>query len=212
MELTKFGHSCVRISEGGATLVIDPGAWSEHEAIVGADGILITHEHPDHWQLAQLRATSSPIFTIQAVADAITSADPSLAEQVTVVAPEQTFEAAGIPVRAVGNWHAVIHPEYPTIHNSGYVVGSARTVYHPGDALTGPGQPVNLLLAPVSAPWLRVREAINFVRDVGAAQNLAIHEGVYSERGLGIVDLHMGNLVPPSQTYQRFKAAETLQV
>ena len=53
-----------------------------------------------------------------------------------------------------------------------------------------------MLCAPVSAPWLKASEAVDFARAVRAPRNLAIHDRVYSEAGLGIVDGHM-NRVPP---------------
>ena len=42
----------------------------------------------------------------------------------------------------------------------------------------------------MSAPWLKASEAVDFARSVGAPRNLAIHDRVYSEAGLGIVDGH----------------------
>ena len=33
MRLTKLGHSCVRLDKDGATLVIDPGGWSDPAAM-----------------------------------------------------------------------------------------------------------------------------------------------------------------------------------
>ena len=48
MRLTKLGHACVRLEKDGATLVIDPGAWSGPDPLAGAQAVLITHEHPDH--------------------------------------------------------------------------------------------------------------------------------------------------------------------
>ena len=89
-------------------------------------------------------------------------------------------------------------------HNSGYVVTAGdRSLFHPGDALTGPGQPVDVLCAPVSAPWLKASEAVDFARAVGAPRNLAIHDRVYSEAGLGIIDGHLGRLLPDGQEYRR---------
>ena len=49
---------------------------------------------------------------------------------------------------------------------------------------------------PVSAPWMRASEAIDFARAVKAPRNLAIHDRVYSEAGLGIVDGHMNTFLP----------------
>lgn len=56
MKLTKKGHACVRLEKGGRVLVIDPGAFSEEDAAFGADAILITHEHLDHFTEDRLRA------------------------------------------------------------------------------------------------------------------------------------------------------------
>jgi L-ascorbate metabolism protein UlaG (beta-lactamase superfamily) len=97
----------------------------------------------------------------------------------------------------VGELHAVIHPEFPRFFNSGYVLtaGDAK-VYHPGDALTAPGEDVDVLCVPVSAPWMRASEAIDFARAVKAPRNLAIHDRVYSEAGLSIVDAHMDAFLP----------------
>lgn len=196
MRLTKLGHSCVRIEHAGTTVVIDPGVFTEPGAVDGADVVLITHEHPDHCDPGHLRRTDAPIRTIAAVADRIREDAGDVAERVTVVTPGESFAAGAIGVTAVGELHAVIHPELPRVHNSGYLldVGGAA-VFHPGDALTGPGQPVDVLLAPVCAPWMKVSEGIDFARSVGAPRNVAIHDRIYSEAGLGVVDGHFGRFL-----------------
>lgn len=203
MRITKFGHACVRVEHEGRSLVLDPGSWTEEGAVDGVDAVLVTHEHPDHYLPDHLRAADAPIFTIAAVAERIRSDAPDLVERLTVVAPGEEFDA-GLAVRAVGELHAVIHPELPRFHNSGYVVTAGeQSVYHPGDALTGPGQPVDVLCAPVSAPWLKASEAVDFARSVGAPRTLAIHDRVYSEAGLGIVDGHFARLLGEGQIYTR---------
>ena len=197
MRLTKLGHACVRIEHDGAVVVVDPGVFTDLEGLDGTGAVLVTHEHPDHYDPERLRRTGGPILTIDAVAARIREDAPDLAERVTVVVPDQRFEAAGLPVRAVGELHAVIHPELPRFHNSGYVLQvGERKVYHPGDALTAPGEDVDVLCVPVSAPWMRASEAIDFARGVRAPHNLAIHDRVYSEAGLGIVDGHMDAFLP----------------
>ena len=198
MRITKFGHSCVRVEHGGTALVLDPGAFTPDaaEAVDGAAGVLVTHEHADHWTADALRAADAPIWTIAAVAEQVRQQAPDLAERVTVVAPGQSLEVAGLPVQVVGEKHAVIHPELPHFDNSGYLLtcGDQR-VYHPGDALTGPGEPVDVLLAPVCAPWMAVADGIEFARSVAAPRVLAIHDKVYSDLALGIVDQHFGRFL-----------------
>lgn len=196
MRITKFGHACVRVEHDGVTVVIDPGVFTDAEAVDGADAVLITHEHLDHYLADHLRRTNAPIWTIGAVAAKIREDAPDVAERVTVVAPEESFDV-GLPVRAVGELHAVIHPEMPRFDNSGYVLTAGETrIYHPGDALTEPGEHVDLLLLPVCAPWMRASEGVDFARAVRAPRNLAIHDRVYSEAGLGIVDGHMNAFLP----------------
>ena len=196
MRITKFGHACVRVEHAGTTVVLDPGVFTDRAALDGADAVLITHEHADHYLPDHLLATDAPVFTIEAVAAHIRADAPAVAERLTVVAPGDTFDA-GVPVRAVGELHAVIHPEFPRFFNSGYVLTLGdRKVYHPGDALTEPGEDVDVLLVPVSAPWLKASEAIDFARAVKAPRNLAIHDRVYSEAGLGIIDGHMDRFLP----------------
>lgn len=210
MRITKFGHACVRFEHGGAAVVVDPGVFTDPAALEGATAVLITHEHPDHYHPDHLRSAAVPVFTIDAVAARVREDAPDVAERLTVVTPGATFDA-GVPVRAVGELHAVIHPDLPRFRNSGYVLDlGGRLAFHPGDALTEPGEDVDLLCVPVSAPWLKASEAIDFARRVGAPRNLAIHDRVYSEAGLGIVDGHFGRLLPDGQDYVRLPDGQDL--
>ena len=109
----------------------------------------------------------------------------------SVVAPGDSFDV-GLPVQAVGELHAVIHPEFPRFDNSGYLVTVGdQKVFHPGDALELPGQEVDVLCAPASAPWLKASEAVDFVRAVRAPVNLAIHDRIYTEVTHDILKRHM---------------------
>jgi L-ascorbate metabolism protein UlaG (beta-lactamase superfamily) len=203
VRITKFGHACVRLEYDEKVVVLDPGMFTDPEAVDGADAVVITHEHPDHYLPDHLARIDAPVFTIAAVAAKIRDDTPAISERVTVVAPGESFDP-GIPAESVGELHAVIHPDLPRFDNSGYVVTLGdSTIYHPGDALTPPGQPVDLLCVVVSAPWMRAAEAVDFARLVGAPRNLAIHDRVYSEAGLGIVDGHLTRLLPDSQSYVR---------
>jgi L-ascorbate metabolism protein UlaG (beta-lactamase superfamily) len=211
MRITKFGHSCIRIEHDGHTLVIDPGGFTQPEAVDGADAVLVTHEHPDHYDPAHLARTDARVFTIDAVATRIRDEAADVAERLTVVAPRESFEAAGLPVRTVGELHAVIHPDLPRFHNSGYVVTCADTkLFHPGDALTPPDEPVDVLCVVVSAPWMKASDAVDFARRVRAPRNLAIHDRIYSEAGLGIVDGHLNRLLADDQSYVRLADGDDL--
>ncbi|HEY6931986.1 MAG TPA: MBL fold metallo-hydrolase [Marmoricola sp.] len=191
MRITKFGHACVRIESGDAVVVLDPGGFTDREAVQGATAVLITHEHADHYDPGHLRATDAPVFTIGAVAAKLRQDAPDVAERLTEVVPGQRVDV-GLPVRVVGEKHAIIHPELPHFDNSGFLLDVEGTlVFHPGDALTVPPEQVDLLLLPVSAPWLKISECIDYAREVGAQRSLAIHDAIYSEAGLGVADGHL---------------------
>ena len=212
MRITKFGHSCVRLSAGARDRVIDPGGWSERDAVDGVAAVLVTHEHADHWQVDHLRATDAPIFTIAAVRDSILEADPAVAERVTVVQPDEELSVAGFDLTVVGEQHAVIHPELPRFLNSGYLVtAGGRTLFHPGDSFEQPGRDVDVFCVPACAPWAKMSELVDLARAVAAPQTLAIHDKTYSDLGLGIVDGMMQRFLEPlDSTYSRLTPGQDL--
>lgn len=191
--------------------MVDPGMFTEPEALDGADAVVVTHEHPDHYQAEHLRRTDAPVFTIAAVAAKIRDEAPDVSDRVTIVTPGEGFDP-GIPAEAVGELHAVIHPDLPRYFNSGYLFHlDGVTVYHPGDSLTVPEARVDVLCVPVCAPWMRGAEGIDFARAVGAPRNLAIHDRIYSEAGLNIIDGHYRLLLPETSVYARIADGSDLE-
>jgi len=212
MRLTKLGHASVRIEHDGGVLVLDPGVFTDRAALDGATAVLITHEHADHYLPDHLAAVDAPVFTIDAVASKIRTDAPEVAERTTTVAPGEVFSAGGLSITAVGEQHAIIHPELPTFFNSGYLFEvDGTSIYHPGDALTGPGREVDILLAPASAPWARASELVDFMRTVKAPLNIAIHDRIYSDAGAGVLDMQAGAFLPKAgQEFKRLKDGEDL--
>ncbi len=211
MRITKFGHACVRIEHDGHVLVIDPGKFTDPEAVDGATAVLVTHEHADHYFADNLQATDAPVYTIDAVARQIRDDAADVAERLTVVGPGESLDL-GLAVRVVGEKHAVIHPEVQWYDNSGFLVTAGdQRVYHPGDSLTLPDEAIDVLLLPVSAPWLKASECIDFARDVNAPTSLGIHDMVSSGIGLAMVRAHLDRfLAPREQAYVFRKPGEDL--
>ncbi|MFJ7196700.1 MULTISPECIES: MBL fold metallo-hydrolase [unclassified Streptomyces] len=194
LTLTKKTHSCVRLEKDGRTLVIDPGGFSEQDAAVGADAMLVTHEHPDHFDEGRLRAgmeanPAAEIWTLRSVADRLTAAFPG---RVHTVGHGDTFTAAGFDVQVHGELHAVIHPDIPRITNIGFLVDGS--LFHPGDALTVPDRPVDTLLLPVMAPWNKISEVIDYVREVGPRRAIDIHDALLTDLARPIYDSQIGSL------------------
>jgi L-ascorbate metabolism protein UlaG (beta-lactamase superfamily) len=185
MRVTKQEHACLLIEVSGKNLVVDPGAFTT--ALVGLNdvvGIVITHEHADHWTDEQLsrileRNPGAPIFAPEGVAIAASKFE------ITVVKDGDTQEVAPFTLRFFGEKHAVIHESVPVVDNVGVLINDV--LYYPGDSFTIPdGVEVNTLAAPVGAPWLKIGEAIDFVLAVKPKRAFATHEMVLSAAGKGI--------------------------
>ena len=193
MQLTKFGHSCVRVDDGDRSLLFDPGAFSDLDpALDGVGAVLITHEHVDHVHADRLRAAAQadPRLRIWAPAG-VASSFADLGEQVVPVGPGESFEAAGFALQTFGGQHALIHPLIPIVANVGYLLDGA--VYHPGDSFTVPTAPVSTLLFPTVAPWSKMAEVIDFLVAVRAPKALPIHDAIVNDLYRGML---RNNVVP----------------
>ncbi|MFD7977108.1 MBL fold metallo-hydrolase [Streptomyces sp. NPDC059071] len=194
MKLTKNTHACVRLEKDGRTLVIDPGMFTEEDAALGADVLLVTHEHPDHFDEGRLRAAleadpAAEVWTLRSVAEQLTAAFPG---RVHTVGDGDAFSAAGFDVQVHGELHAVIHPDIPRITNVGFLIDGA--VFHPGDALTVPDRPVETLFLPVMAPWNKISEVIDYVREVRPVRAYDIHDALLTDLARPIYDRQIGAL------------------
>lgn len=182
MKITKLEHACLILEKGSERLVIDPGNYTR--PILDLDhvvGVVITHEHPDHWTAAQLNRILDlnrgiPIYAPQGVATAAADFD------ITVVHAGDTVHAAEFELRFFGGTHAVIHSSIPVVDNLGVLVDGE--LFYPGDSYTIPDDvAVHALAVPSSAPWLKIGEAMDYVLAVKPKHAFATHEMVNSEIG-----------------------------
>jgi len=203
MKITKYSHACVRIERDGAVLVIDPGTFSEPEALDGVDAVLITHEHFDHLDVDKLADTLArrPAVTVHTHPEVVPKLQ-AMAEVVHPVRSGEEFTAAGFTVRAYGGLHALIHPDIPPVANLGFLV--ENSVYHPGDSFDVPeGATVDTLFVPISGPWLKLSESVDFVRAVAPRRAIALHDHLLSHTGAGVYDGGMRRLLDCE--YQRLE-------
>ena len=179
MNLTHYVHSCVLVETASARLLFDPGVFSiGFEALTDLDGIVITHQHPDHLDLERLPGLVAANPGARLVVDpgsALPVTERGL--DATVAGAGERLEIGSLRVDVVGGEHAVIHPDLPRIPNLGYVVDDGA-FYHPGDSFSPPGRDVDVLGLPTGAPWLKLSEAVDFFRAVSPRVAVPIHEAV----------------------------------
>lgn len=209
MELTKYTHSCVVLADAGRRLLIDPGVWTEPAALEGVSQVLVTHDHYDHLDVERLLAAGRAdsafvVFGPAAVVELLAGLGPAA----VTVQPGQQFTAAGFSVAAVGGDHAEIYDGAPGTSNLGYVIEGE--VYHPGDSLHVPTQAVRTLLVPAAAPWLKLAEAIDFVRAVEPAHAHPIHDATLSDVGQAGTDRWLS--LKGETDFRRIAIGETVTV
>jgi L-ascorbate metabolism protein UlaG (beta-lactamase superfamily) len=100
------------------------------------------------------------------------------------------LDVAGFEVAVVGGLHAEVYDGLPGCANVGYVVDGR--VYHPGDSFFVPEhRDLELMLAPTAGPWLKLAEAIDFVRAVVPRRAVSIHDALLNDRAESLVDRWM---------------------
>lgn len=189
MRVTHFRHSCVLVEMSETRVLFDPGTFSRgFEGLTGLDAIVVTHQHPDHIDPERIEAL------VYANPEAQLFADPTTASarggRWISALPGHDYGIGNLIARAVGGTHAVIHPDMPTIDNTSFLLGDETRparFYHPGDALHVPEDvTVDVLGLPVSAPWAKISETIDFFRAVRPAVAVPIHDALLSEEGSGV--------------------------
>lgn len=190
MRVTKHEHATLRVDAHGQTLLVDPGNFTlPLDELTRLAGVVITHEHPDHWTPEHLDrilrdAPGTPIIGPEGVARAAAGYD------VTVVAPGDTVTVGDFTLRFFGGRHAQIHSSIPIIDNVGVLVDDE--LYYPGDSYAVPeGVQVGTLAAPLGAPWLKIGEAMDFMLAVQPRRAFGTHDMTLSVIG---VTMHRARL------------------
>ncbi|TXK16388.1 MBL fold metallo-hydrolase [Homoserinibacter sp. GY 40078] len=183
MNVTKYEHACMVVTKAGARIVIDPGVFlATLPEASGVAAIVITHEHADHLSADRVREVlaqnpEARVFGPQGVADAAAAEDI----EVEVVQAGDTIEVEPFTLQFFGEKHAVIHSSIPVIDNIGVLIDD--TFYYGGDSYTAPGVPVELLAAPIGAPWLKIGEAMDYVLEVAPKHAFPVHDMTLSVAG-----------------------------
>lgn len=210
MKLTKYEHACFTVEHDHQLLVVDPGGFTTDfiapEHIVG---IVVTHEHQDHLDHDQLAAI------IDKNPDAIIIGHETVVAGIEVfqtqaVAPGDTIEIGAFSLEFFGGEHAVIHTSIPPIANLGVLIN--ELLYYPGDAFTLPNKPIDTLALPVSAPWLKISEVMEFLLAIRPRLAFPTHDAILSEVGKSLPD----RMLPPiaeqvGATYQRING-ESIEI
>lgn len=187
MQIQKFRHACLVLAKDGSSLVIDPGIWTTDFKIPeNVVGIVITHEHADHFDLDKIRllVETYPELCIFAHVDIIAQlSDISVQKQ--AVKPGDAAVCGPFSLGFTGGEHLSIHPDFPVSPNLGVLVDNGA-LYYPGDSFALPGCAVETLAVPASAPWLKTAEAMDFITAIKPKRCFPTHDAILSDEGKGL--------------------------
>lgn len=203
MKITKYQHACLVIEKDDSTLVVDPGAFS-HDFIMPSkvDGIIITHEHPDHLDeklVGQIleKHPKAMVIAHESISGRFTNYS-NIGAKVG-----ETYPIGVFSLRFFGGTHATIADSIPIPPNLGVLVD--ERFYYPGDSFVLPeGVQIKELALPASAPWLKISEAMAFLAQAKPALAFPTHDAILSKEGKAIVDTYLGTVASGQDTqYKR---------
>lgn len=191
MQITHLGHAAVLVEAAGQRLLIDPGNFSDGwHGLTDLDAILVTHQHPDHFDPEHGPALleANPQAPVWMEAEALAQSGMP-AGRANALAAGEAVQVGEVGVAAVGGRHAIIHRDIPGIGNIGLVVTAPGepTFFHPGDELDATPEGVDVLAVPAFTPWAAMKEVIDFARSVGAGRGFPMHDGGVNDIGYGLV-------------------------
>lgn len=197
MKITKLGHCCLVLEDGGAKLLTDPGSFTTvQNELTGIDAVLITHEHQDHYHLESLKTVLKNNPDCAVITN---SAAGKLLEKEGIayilVGDGQSTEVKGINIEGHGREHAVIYKEVGLVENTGYFV--ARKFFFPGDAFYNPKKPIDILALPVAGPWMKISEAIDYAKTVKPRIAFPVHDGMLNKNLSGFAARMLPGLLLP---------------
>ena len=209
MKIYKYGHACFVAENHGQSLIVDPGDYSLDLVVPdNTVAVVVTHEHADHVSrtLLQKIIDKNPhviIVTHQNVASKLSEFN------IQCVRAGETFEINGFNLEFFGGQHAIIDKDWPAITNLGVLINNQ--LYYPGDSFAIPDRPVNILALPISAPWLKISEALHFLRSVKPAVVFPTHDAILSDTGKELLDRMIHVVAQNTGTHYRRINKESLE-
>lgn len=177
MKIKKLGHCCLVIEIYGKRVMTDPGSYTitEQEMEKNIDLIIITHEHADHLHTDSLKniLQNNPQATIVTNTGVGKILD-GIGIKYKKLEDGEIGKFVEISLEAHGDKHAEIYEEFGQVQNTGYFIG--KDLFYPGDSFTNPNKKVEILALPVLAPWLKIKESIDYVIAINPRVAFPVHD------------------------------------
>lgn len=164
--------------------MIDPGGFSFRtgqltpDEVGAVDAILISHEHPDHYDPRVLREFQNlgqcGIWTISGIGKQLLKEGIEYQD----LQPGQTLRLAGFQLEVFEAQHGPL--PIPIPDNVAFSID--QTVLHPGDSYTPQGiDSTKVLALPIAGPWARLVDAVDMIDRLQPEVVIPIHDWVVKD-------------------------------
>ncbi|HRF28182.1 MAG TPA: MBL fold metallo-hydrolase [Candidatus Saccharibacteria bacterium] len=186
MKLTKYEHACFTLEKEGKLIVVDPGdLTTDLPAFDNVIGIVITHEHQDHFDIKNIERLVSNNPGVIVVSHAGIADQIKLTTSKSVEAGD-SFELGPFVLEFFGGEHEKPFEDSPVMKNLGVLIN--KKVYHAGDSFVPPSKPVHVLLLPVSGSWMKASMARDYLYSIAPSIAIPTHDAILSGVGKKQVD------------------------
>jgi len=178
MKITKLGHCCLLIETKDKRILTDTGSYTveAHSQLQDIDYILFTHEHQDHYHIESLKIIleNNPQATVYSNNSVSELLDQEGIAHILV--NNGDLVALGeIAVVGIGEKHAEMYRSIPASSNLGFFID--ERLWYPGDAFTNPERVIEILALPVSGPWMKISDAIDYALLLKPKVAFPVHDG-----------------------------------
>jgi L-ascorbate metabolism protein UlaG (beta-lactamase superfamily) len=183
MNIIKFDQSSFVIDVNHHKLLIDPVEYT-HKFPTGydaLDAIVVTHKHSDHFNPELLGRIIEKNPDVQIFTTADTAGDIAGAK---IVKSGDKVQVGEFNLEFFGEDHTPIEADIVPCQNIGVIVNDVFV--HPGDSFDTPPVEAKVLAVPVSAPWLKTYESMQYITKLKPATAIPIHDALFSELGMKI--------------------------
>ncbi|HEY4496927.1 MAG TPA: MBL fold metallo-hydrolase [Candidatus Paceibacterota bacterium] len=216
MIIKKFLHSCLLLEKDGKKLLIDPGSFSfvegkiKPEDIGPVDIILITHQHTDHYfpeALKKILSLKEPkIITSDEIGALLTGEGIKY----HAIFDGDEIDIDGFNIKAINAAHGLT-PTLPP-HNFAYLIDGK--LLHPGDSMSVSNDiKCDVLALPISAPWARMIDLLEFGAKFNASKIIPIHEKILADYWIPrAYDISRSYLEKKGKEFYPLEIGESLEI
>lgn len=184
MKITKYEHAALVIEEAGKLLVVDPGIVSKLPKLDNVQVAFITHVHGDHLVVENIEKIleNNPDLTAVGSPEVLDELKDLGAKKIAVNAGDK-LNLSIFEILVGGDNHAVIYQTTPCLNRSLVVNGK---FYYSGDSFDLPTvdvESIELVAVPASAPWMKISEAMEFIKKLKVKRVFPTHNALLSEFG-----------------------------